>query len=265
MLSWLKEISYNSGEIPHFNDSANRIAPMSNDLFNYADRLNIKEKKLRLSDSGYRAYSGENYELRVDVGEIGPSYIPGHAHSDTLNFELRVADNPFIVDTGISTYESNAQRLLERQTSSHNTVKIGTIEQSEVWSSFRVANRANIIFLKEEENALTASHDGYKKLGIIHQRTFSTTSKSIEIRDVLIGKYKSTNISISYIHFHPNIKDIRIEKDKIITKDVILVIKGSKNLELDDFTFANGFNKLAFSKVLKITFESELLVEISFI
>jgi len=266
MLSWLEQITYKDGSIPHFNDSSDGIAPTTKMLFDYAKRLGLKGGKLiPLKESGYRVVNNEFYELRVDVGEIGPSYIPGHAHSDTFNFELRISGKPFIVDTGISTYETNARRLLERQTSSHNTVKIGVTEQSHVWSSFRVADRANIISLKEEKNSIVAAHDGYQKLGIIHQREFSTSSENIQIKDTLLGSDSLIYPSAAYIHFHPNVNDIRIEKDKIVTKDAILSIKGSKNLQLDDFTFANGFNKLENAKVLKITFESELLVEISFI
>jgi hypothetical protein len=265
MLSWLDQISYKDGSIPHFNDSADHIAPTTDKLFDYAKRLGVETtKKIALKESGYRVFNKDNYELRVDVGEIGPSYIPGHAHSDTFNFELRVNGKPFIVDTGISTYETNNRRLQERQTSSHNTVQIGNIEQSKVWSSFRVANRAHIIDLKESANSVEASHDGYKDLGVIHKRVFTSYDKSIEINDLLIGQVDKNLLHTAYIHFHPEINNIEILENKVTTQDVILTIKGSKNLQLDDFTFANGFNKVEISKVLKITFDNELLVEIAF-
>ncbi len=262
MLGWLKEFSYQDGTIAHFNDSTDGIAPTTNMIFKYALELGIDAIDVVLSDSGYRAINYKDYEFRVDVGEIGPSYIPGHAHSDTFNFELRLFGKPFIVDTGISTYEDNQIRLNERETQSHNSVKIGNKNQSEVWSSFRVANRAHINFLKEHDNTIVASHDGYRKFGIIHQRRFKTTVNNIEIKDLLIGNYNTGHLHISYIHFHPTITDIELLDNKIKIKDIILSIKGSKNLKLDDFTFTNGFNKLESSKVLKITFDNELLVNI---
>ncbi len=266
MLCWLYKMSYQDGSIPHFNDSTDGIAPISTELFEYATRLGIEfQKDSLLNESGYRAINHERYELRVDVGEIGPSYIPGHAHSDTFNFELRIDGKPFIVDSGISTYESNNLRLKQRKTEAHNTVKIGEIDQSEVWSSFRVANRAHINFLKEYDNFIIASHDGYKKLGIIHQRRFKTTPNNIEIKDMLIGNYNAGYKNIAYIHFHPNISDIKIIDDKVLTKKVTLIIEGSKNLQLDDFTFANGFNKIVDAKVLKISFKDKLLVNFSLI
>ncbi len=266
MLSWLKKISYKDGTIPHFNDSTDGIAPTAITLFGYAKRLGLKNlDDLELNESGYRAKNFDKYELRVDVGEIGPSYIPGHAHSDTFSFELKVDGKPFIVDSGISTYESNELRLKQRGTFAHNTVQIGDIEQSKVWSSFRVANRANISFLKEYDNTIIASHSGYENLGITHQRTFIQDSKSIEIKDLLIGRYNAGFINNAYLHFHPDIGEIEIKDDKVIIKDIILSIMGSKNLQLDDFTYAHGFNRLENAKVLKITFDREVLVNISFL
>jgi hypothetical protein len=265
MLSWLDQMSYKDGSIPHFNDATDNIAPTTNQLFDYAQRLGLSlSDKIPLKESGYRVYDKANYELRVDVGEIGPSYIPGHAHSDTFNFELRVNGKPFIVDTGISTYESNQERLKQRRTSSHNSVMIDDIDQSKVWSSFRVAERAHIIELKESEDSVEASHDGYRRLGFMHKRKFFVTDKSIQIKDLLVGKSDSDHQHTAYIHFHPDIKDIIVKKDRVIIKNIILYIKGSKNLQLDDFNFANGFNSVKIAKVLKITFDNELLVEIVF-
>jgi len=72
MLSWLDQISYKDGSIPHFNDSADKIAPTTKMLFDYAKRLGVETgKKIPLKESGYRIFDTELYELRVDVGEIG--------------------------------------------------------------------------------------------------------------------------------------------------------------------------------------------------
>ena len=55
------------------------------------------------------------------MGSIGPSYQPGHAHADELNFELFYKGSPIIVDTGVSTYEKNERRLRE-DLNSHNVL-----------------------------------------------------------------------------------------------------------------------------------------------
>lgn len=261
MLSWLRHMTYQDGTIPHFNDSADHIAPTTEMLLDYADRLGMKVVMLPLGESGYRAVAEEMYELRIDVAEIGPSYIPGHAHSDTMNFELRVGGKPCIVDTGISTYESNSRRLVERETAAHNTVKVAGREQSQVWSSFRVAKRANIISLEEDNNLIKAAHDGYKSLGIIHKRTFQSHANEIVITDTLTGKVGTE--AEAYLHFHPDIKNIQVQDSVIETDFAKIEIKGSKKIHLDDFKFAVGYNKLADAKCVKITFVDSMETVIS--
>ncbi|HIQ28578.1 MAG TPA: hypothetical protein EYH42_08780, partial [Sulfurovum sp.] len=98
MLGWLNSMTYENGDIPLLNDSTNNIAPTTDDLNKYALRLDLQKKLLPFKDSGYRKVKNERYEMVMDVGNIGPDYIPGHAHSDTFNFELCVDGQPFIVD-----------------------------------------------------------------------------------------------------------------------------------------------------------------------
>ena len=38
-------------------------------------------------DSGYAIYKSYEMKLIADIGNVGPDYIPGHAHADTLSFE----------------------------------------------------------------------------------------------------------------------------------------------------------------------------------
>ena len=107
MLSWLRTIKYKNNSIPHFNDSTNGVAATAIDLFRYAELLGLEWSKIELKESGYRKYLNKDIECVVDMGSIGPDYLPGHGHSDIFNFELYYKSIPFIVDTGISTYENN--------------------------------------------------------------------------------------------------------------------------------------------------------------
>src|SRR5690606_19561897 len=101
-----------------------------------------------LSDSGYRKFNEADFEILMDVGQIAPVYQPGHSHADSLQFLLNFKGKPVIVDTGISTYEKNERRQLERSTASHNTVTINRDNSSNVWGGFRVAERAMVEVLK---------------------------------------------------------------------------------------------------------------------
>ena len=258
MTSWLKEVTFDNGEIPMVNDSSFGIARSTEELLYYGERLRIQPKDTKLSDSGYRMFKNQKFELFVDVGHVGASYQPAHAHSDTFNFILYVDKQPVVVDTGVSTYEKNALRQSERSTSSHNTVQIGNTEQTQVWGGFRVAKRAKIISLGEEEG-LEATHNGYKNLGVEHTRKFDTNTNTIFIKDSFSKKTKEQQIA--YFHLHPTIIDISIEGSRVCIGDkkIELFFKGGNiSIEKLSYRFAAGFNRTLDAIKLKVLFESSL-------
>ena len=249
MLGWLKMMTYSDGSIPLLNDSCNNIAPTSRQLFEYAERLKIDPKKKKLNQSGYRKVVTSCYELVIDVGHIGPDYIPGHAHSDTFSFELRKRDKPFIVDTGLSTYEANERRRVERSTYSHNTVQVNNKEQSEVWGAFRVAKRAKVIDLQETSNVIKATHDGYKGEGVFHTREWSFAMDHLIISDTLSSKAEG----ISRIHFHPNVSDAEIHNSiEIMDNDYTI----------QEYNFSPEFNKKFKALMIEVKFTKSLVLKI---
>lgn len=264
MCAWINEVTFENGDIPMVNDSAFNIAPNTNKLLLYAMKLGIKSKPVKLLDSGYRIIKKKKYELFVDVGNVGASYQPGHVHSDTFSFILYINKLPIIVDKGISTYEKNNLRQLERSTISHNTVQIDKFEQTEVWGGFRVARRANIIEL-DESNGIKATHNGYSKIGCLHTRNFGFFLEKIIIKDFLSNSVNRE--SFAYLHFHPDINITVINKDTVqIGKGVakISFIGDGVNIKKEDYDFALGFNKLITSTKLKIKFTSNLKTIIKF-
>jgi hypothetical protein len=260
MLGWLTTMTYSDGSIPLLNDSANGIAPSSQDLFEYAHLLEVLPIILPLKESGYRKIIKDNYECIIDTGNIGPDYIPGHAHSDTFNFELHVQGKPLIVDTGISTYEANKLRHTERSTAAHNTVMINGIEQSEVWGGFRVGNRAKITDLSEKNNSIEATHDGYLKIGALHTRKFSFNTNKIFIEDTVNGK-KSFQC-IAYLHCHPDVT-VTLKDNTIQLNNVILTCFNHNSLALNTYNYAPEFNIRIPATVVEITFIKTLKMEIT--
>ncbi len=249
MLGWLESITYEDGTIPLFNDSANNIAPSSRKLFAYAKKLGIKGEKVILKDSGYRKIKKDIYECIIDIGRIGAEYIPGHAHADTFNFELHIEKRPFIVDTGISTYEWNNIREFERSTKAHNTVEVNNSDSSEVWGSFRVADRANVREIMETENHIKATHDGYKKrFGILHTREWMFNEREIIIKDRLNKRSKA----VARLHFHPDVSKKEIE-ERISVK---------ANYKISSYNYAPEFNKRLDALMIEIPFEKNLEVVI---
>lgn len=259
MLSWLEAITFKFGTIPMVNDSTYGIAPSSEQLFEYAKKIGIHWSSVKLSDSGYRMFKLKTYELFVDVGNVGPTYQPGHAHADTFSFELHVNKKPIIVDSGISTYEKNAKRQLERETASHNTVKIGNQEQTQVWGGFRVAKRAKIVNLVEEENFLSATHDGYKNKGILHTRKFLVEEDKVAINDSL--SKKTDEVQIAFFHLHPNVKNLKIGENEIELCDEHIRMVFSDHLikiGKETYDYALGFNKTTQAQKIKVFFKTTL-------
>jgi len=262
MNSWLQNITYNNGTIPMVNDSTYHISLTSDELFTYSKSLGIVSKTVPLSTSGYRKINSSKYELFIDVGDVGPDYQPGHAHSDTFNFELIKNGKPIFVDTGISTYEKNVIRQNERATCSHNTVQIDNIEQTQVWGGFRVANRAKVSKLKERGNHIEAVHNGYKKAGFLHKRVFLWDENKVTLKDEIS---KSTNNkSKAFFHLHSSIKKPLLKENKIILQDLDILIefKDCANILIADYQLSEGFNKTKSAYKIIVTFDQKLTTTI---
>ena len=263
MVSWLRNVTYINGEIPMVNDATYDIAPQSNEIFSYAKELGINIQQIPLSDSGYRKIKFKNYELFIDVGNIGPDYQPGHAHSDTLSFELIKDGNPIFVDRGISTYEKNSKRQEERGTNSHNTVKIGDKDQTQVWGGFRVAKRAKIINLIEKPNLIEASHDGYLSNGYKHTRSFLWEEKYLIVRDKI--NKSTSNKAKAYFHLHSSVTKPLVNGNNVILESsgVYIEYERASNVYIESYELSKGFNKTTLANRIVVVFNQILETKIS--
>jgi len=262
MLAWLKEISWTNGDIPMLNDSAPGITPQTNDLFEYAQTLGIVSILSQLKDSGYRKFDSREFEIIMDVGQIAPSYQPGHSHADSLQFVLNSNGLPIIVDTGISTYEKNERRQLERSTESHNTVVLNKTNSSNVWSGFRVAERAFVIIEEDSDNFLKASHNGYRKIGLTHRRTLSMQDGVFIIHDEVISKKKTAYLAEGHLHFHPNCRVEKVQGGILLNDNVLIHFKGQDTIEIKNYQFAAGFNQLVVATKCIYTFKNKVVVQV---
>lgn len=259
MLGWMNQLSGKRTNFPLLNDAAIKIAPSKTQLNDYAKVLKIKSKQIPLSESGYRVIEKNKYSMIIDVGNIGPDYIPGHAHADTFNFLVYHDDKPIIIEAGTSTYNVGSIRNFERSTSAHNTVSVDDKNSSEVWSSFRVAKRAKITLLQEGNNQIKARHDGYKSLGITHERTFQFGENEIIITDNIIGLKQ--NKCKAFIHLHPDM-EVRIQDQKMIAQKIKIEFEYNDELYLEDFDYGIEFNKRIQAQKLVIPFSEKLITKI---
>ncbi|HAH0996560.1 TPA: heparinase, partial [Escherichia coli] len=178
MIQWGKHMSHPDGEISFFNDSAMKVAPSMDDIYAYAKALGINISDVRmvpttqftykhLYDSGYVSVVSQNIKAILDLAKVGPDYIPGHAHADTLSFEMSFFGLRVFVNSGTSVYGLGQERLRQRKTQSHNTVEVDGKDSSEIWGGFRVARRAypsDPIISYDDCLTISCGHDGYKRL-----------------------------------------------------------------------------------------------------
>jgi len=261
MILWISEMTFSSGDIPLFNDAARNIAPDTKQLLDYADRLDItsKSENYKLSASGYRKYASNCFEMIIDAGIVGPRYIPGHAHADMLNFELYINGKPYIVDTGTSTYLQGAIRSYERSTSAHNSVTIGSTDQSEMWGSHRVARMAECLILSDDPKELWATVTGFPPLNATHRRTLRFQEDHIEIEDV-ISNTKNLK-GFAYFHFSPGVR-VDLIDNHATTSYGTLYFESADSIEVGEFNYAPEFNKTIPATLLKVCFSRSLKTKI---
>ena len=190
MLEWLVAMTTPDGKIPLLNDCAHGIAPSPNQIFSYAKNLgfNFSEdntQSVDLSDTGYAKLVAGDWTVICDCANLAPDYQPGHAHADTLTFELWHKDFKLITDSGTGEYIDTPLRKYQRSTLAHNTIQIDGKNSSEVWSAHRVANRAKIVERKFSGKKVSATHNGYGK--ILHKRTWNISDDGLSIDDEIKG------------------------------------------------------------------------------
>ncbi len=224
MLDWFQAMCHPDGEIAFFNDAAIGIAPSPLEINAYASRLGIFAGQpnrssttptiRRFTDTGYIRVDDFNAVAFLDTAPIGPDYLPGHAHADTLSFELSLFGERVFVNGGTSRYGSGPIRLCERGTKAHNTLIINGENSSEVWSGFRVARRAYPIELEIQQVGLSVvvecAHDGYRRLHkqLMHKRSWQFRPGNLVVQDRVLGEFKA---AVAHFHFHPEIKVVAID------------------------------------------------------
>lgn len=254
MCEWLLSVMYEDGSLPHFNDSTDGIAIKPLDLLDYAKSLRLNFTPNKLIDSGYRRFKNRNFDVIVKAGNIGPDYIPGHAHADSLSFECRVNNQPFIVDPGISTYEKNEIRQRERSTSSHNTVNVNGRNSSEVWDGFRVGKRAKSIISQENKTSLSAFHNGFAQTysrTFLFSETVFTITENICIKDARVE-----------FHFHPAVC-LNLSNSGLQVNNVFIYFEGANEVVLSEYQFCLGFNKNVIAQKATVLFNNSLTTRIT--
>ncbi|MDH7516213.1 MAG: alginate lyase family protein [Bacteroidota bacterium] len=220
MARFLRHILHPDGGIPLFNDSVEDFCLRPADVVLRAESLlpssdlslAVTEPLGRVEDpqrvSGLLVHRADELFVVFDGGMVGPDYQPGHAHCDTLSYEISWGGRRFVTDTGVFHYRESPERSYARSTAAHNTVRIDGKDQSETWKSFRVGARASVVILEHRvlngASLFHAAHDGYTRFerGLLHERFLVVRERGwICIVDMLHGEGR--HLVENIIHFHP--------------------------------------------------------------
>jgi hypothetical protein len=211
------------GTLHLFNDAAHGVAPPLAEISALAEQVlgepvRHRAGALALPDAGYYAWHDPERGERIviDCGEPGPAYQPGHAHCDLLSYELDLGGRQVVVDSGVSGYGGDPLRAYQRSTRAHNTVMIGGREQSEVWSTFRLARRASVRDAKLQARSgfrFLGAYSPYHDARCIHRRVIERQADGWRIEDRVEGAPGAP--LQGFIHLHPDFQ-ARIDGDTVI-------------------------------------------------
>ena len=265
MLSWLLALCHPDGKIAFFNDTTLGVAPDPQDLFQYATSLGFfNPSKLRpllvLKDSGFVRAQNAEIVVLADVGSVGPSYLPGHAHAETLSFEVSLGSERLFVNSGISTYERGMERAHQRSSPAHNTLIVNGANSSDVWASFRVGRRAKVSDLSTSQDGeiliFSATHDGYRSHGAMHAREWRLSAHELVIVDTVQGT-GVPDITL-FFHLHPHWQVISCEGPIVSLASPTCAYKPTLRLPegiemtIDTYKYAMVFNHKAEGLCLKM-------------
>ncbi len=203
----LAMLCHPDGDIALLNDSAFGIYSPPKDLL--PPEVEHSVGPWALPDGGYfGGRTAEGTYLICDAGDVGPDYIPGHAHGDIFSYELSLAGHRVVVDSGVYDYVPGAMRAYCRSTAAHNTVSIEDQDQCEFWGAFRVARRGKpheVMWTPAPEGfQLTGWHDGYHRLPgkPTHHREFRwQEGQGLTVRDRISASQPVK--SVTRVHLHP--------------------------------------------------------------
>ncbi|MGQ9631414.1 MAG: alginate lyase family protein [bacterium] len=216
-------------------------------------------------DGGIYIMRRDSLYMIVDCGSNGQNGNGGHAHNDTLSFELYAYDKTFIVDPGTYAYTADYKmRNLFRSTAYHNVVMVDDVEMNEIdeRNLFSLGNNAIPKVNRWETNGeydfLDAEHTGYKRLKnpVVHRRQIYFDKKQgfWVIKDILTGR-GSHKLDLLF-HFAPmsiEIDRLSVRSDNADSANIIVIPLNTDDLscEILDGWVSPSYGIMEPAKILK--------------
>ena len=199
---------------------------------NWTNKIN-NNSKIFLDETNSKLYplggyfisknNTQNTTLIFDCGPLGYLSTSGHGHCDALSFILAVNNKIFFTDPGTYVYhEGKEWRNYFKSTEAHNTIKIDQKDQSQITGAFTYGKKAQTKIIDSKISPIldeiTAFHNGYKNLGIIHQRTIihHKKEKKITVIDTVQTKNNKLHQLSLFFNLSPIIKSQELSNNTYI-------------------------------------------------
>jgi hypothetical protein len=256
MLSWMASLADDSSKLPHLGDCDNgRVELLMDDIAQStlpaAERHSLRTGTLCRLASRLLPHTFHDQKPVSVLPESGiailrsgeasvvfcamPNGLRGkgsHTHCDKLSIIFRLGPDEVFCDSGSRCYTRSAQRRnLDRSIRVHNTLMIDEAEQN-IFSAdprllFQSGNEAAVSEITICEGRVRASHQGYSRIGIEHQRTVELGERSMLILDEVSGTGKHL-LDLRFV-LGP---EWHVSSDKITGETVSCTIEGPRLLTL---------------------------------
>jgi len=243
-----------------FNDSVNNNGVQLKSLTDFYLKLFPQKKEIfyegNFNIDGYIGFKNSTAQIIIDFAKVVEGNQPGHLHCDAMSFEFSRNGNKIFTNSGTYEYNYGKRRYYSRSTQSHNTLKYGTFDQSEIWDSFRVARKAQTDYKiisqsKTHINAIGCVSGFDFNNNIVHQREFNCTKTKLIIKDILISLSKADDSKIFY-HLSPEYSIINNNIHNKKTQRFIANIFCNMEWEVVKTEYYEEFGKLCFKDTLII-------------
>jgi hypothetical protein len=163
--------------------------------FGHTKIANKREQKSLslLPDSGLAALRAGQASIVFCAMPNGLHGKGSHTHCDKLSLVFRLGADEVFCDSGSRCYTRSAElRNQDRSTRAHNTLMIDGEDQNSLSSDpgllFRCGNEAAVSpIFSDGDKTLRASHHGYSRIGVEHQRTVQLDESSLLVEDEVGG------------------------------------------------------------------------------
>jgi hypothetical protein len=147
-----------------------------------------------LSEDGWHRLDSGPWSGLWHVAPDGFSHMPGHGHQDCGGFELHFKNEPVFIDPGRGGYGETGEAALYRSAQVHNTLSIDDADpypanKPYYDDTFRRYIGGQPPVVEKNENSISLSHDGFKRLKSVGtiSRHWKFSPTSIDLSDTIQG------------------------------------------------------------------------------